>query len=116
MIGGVAAGPRYDAFLHSILVGFVISMIFGHAPIIFPAVLQLPITFSALFYTHLTLLHLSLLLRLAGDLSLSTPLRLWGGLLNGISILLFLVNSAIIILRARLTPSTVNQPEPGSTT
>jgi len=116
MIGGVAAGPRYDAFLHSILVGFVISMIFGHAPIIFPAVLQLPITFSALFYTHLTLLHLSLLLRLAGDLSLSTPLRLWGGLLNGISILLFLVNSAIIILRARLAPSTVNQPEPGSTT
>ena len=34
--GAVVAGPRYDAFLHSVLIGFVISMIFGHAPIIFP--------------------------------------------------------------------------------
>jgi len=98
--GAVAAGLRYDAFLHSIFVGFVISMIFGHAPIIFPAVLQLPITYRPVFYSHLLLLHASLIVRLAGDLMGNYPLRLWGGLLNGIAILLFLANTAFAIYSA----------------
>ena len=29
-------GPRYDAALHTFFIGFVFSMIFGHAPVIFP--------------------------------------------------------------------------------
>jgi hypothetical protein len=37
--GSVAAGPQYDAMLHAVFVGFVFSMIFGHAPIIVPAIL-----------------------------------------------------------------------------
>jgi hypothetical protein len=38
------AGPRYDAMLHSIFLGFVFSMIFAHAPIILPTItgLSLP--------------------------------------------------------------------------
>jgi len=35
----VLAGPYYDAMLHAIFVGFVVTMIFGHAPIILPAIL-----------------------------------------------------------------------------
>lgn len=91
--GGVAAGLAYDAMLHTVLVGFVMSMIFGHAPIIFPAILGKPLNFSAVFYSHLILLHLSLLLRLIGDLSLWLPLRQWGGLLNAVAILLFVANT-----------------------
>ena len=34
--GAVTAGPRYDALLHSIFLGFVMSMILRHAPIIPP--------------------------------------------------------------------------------
>jgi hypothetical protein len=45
--GGETAGLHYDAFLHSIFVGFVFSMIFAHAPIILPAVTGLPLTFHA---------------------------------------------------------------------
>ena len=37
--GGMMAGPQYDAMLHAIFLGFVFSMIFGHALIIFPALL-----------------------------------------------------------------------------
>ena len=37
--GTQSAGFLYDAYLHAILIGFIFSMIFGHAPIIFPAVL-----------------------------------------------------------------------------
>jgi hypothetical protein len=91
--GGVTAGPAYDALLHAILVGFVMAMIFGHAPIIFPAILGKPLNFSALFYSHVVLLHVSLLLRVLGDLMLWSYLRQWGGLLNAVAILLFIFNT-----------------------
>jgi hypothetical protein len=88
--GGLFAGPYYDAALHAIFVGFVISMIFGHAPIIFPAILGVPITYRPAFYIHLSLLHLSLAIRLIGDLANQFEVRRWGGLLNATAILLFL--------------------------
>ncbi len=91
--GGMTAGPFYDAILHSLFLGFVLAMIFGHAPIVFPAVLGLPIRYSPWLYSHLILLHLTLLLRIVGDLLRWIPGRQWGGLLNGVVVLLFLMNT-----------------------
>ncbi len=96
--GQYPAGPVYDAMLHTIFVGFVLSMIFGHAPVIIPAVLGMPIKFSPVFYVHLVLLHLSLALRLAGDLFFWHSLRQWGGLLNEVAVILFL---AVTVVAAR---------------
>ncbi len=90
VFGAQATGPRYDALLHAVFVGFVISMIFGHAPIIFPAILGTPINFYPAFYFHLALLHASLALRVGSDLLNWTQARMWGGLLNEIAILIFL--------------------------
>lgn len=98
--GAVFAGPPYDAVLHSIFVGFTISMIFGHAPIILPALLNRMLPFHPSFYLSLILLHASLLLRIAGDLGNGYLLRQWGGLLNEISILLFLA-TLVITLRSQ---------------
>jgi hypothetical protein len=36
--GPTLDGPRYDATLHAIFLGFTVSMIFVHAPVILPAV------------------------------------------------------------------------------
>ena len=44
-----SAGPRYDAMLHSIFLGFVFSMIFAHAPIILPTITGLAIAVSKQF-------------------------------------------------------------------
>jgi hypothetical protein len=88
--GALYAGPYYDAALHSVFVGFVISMIFGHAPIIFPAILGAPVSYRPAFYIQLILLHLSLLVRIFGDLINQADIRRWGGLLNETAILLFL--------------------------
>ena len=50
-------------------IGFVLSMIFGHAPIILPAVVGLRVQYSAAApYIPLALLHLSVLLRITADL------------------------------------------------
>jgi len=90
VFGAQAAGPRYDAALHVVFVGFVISMIFGHAPIIFPAILGVPINFHPVFYIQLILLHASLALRVVADYANWHTLRMWGGLLNEVAILLFI--------------------------
>jgi len=96
--GAVFAGLAYDAVLHSIFIGFVISMIFGHAPIILPALLNRMLPYHPSFYLSLGLLHTSLLMRIVGDLGGWYRLRQWGGLLNEISILLFL---AILLITLR---------------
>jgi hypothetical protein len=93
LFGSVVAGFHYDALLHALFLGFVFSMIFGHAPIIFPAILGRPIHFKMSFYGHLVLLHLALLLRIVGDLVYWLPGWQWGGLLNVVAVLLFLVNT-----------------------
>ncbi len=103
--GEVVAGIRYDAFLHAIFLGFVFSMIFGHAPIIFPAVLGVQVSFSPTFYVHLIVLHLSLILRVVGDLAILPSARLWGGLLNGIAILLFIGINVFTVLKSRRASS-----------
>lgn len=84
---------HYDAVLHSIFLGFVFSMIFAHAAIIFPAVTGRPLAFRPIFYSHVILLHVSLLARVAGDLTGSYPLYLWGGLFNVVALLVFVANS-----------------------
>jgi hypothetical protein len=87
-------GFVYDAMLHAIFVGFVFSMIFGHAPTIIPAVTGLAVPFRRRFYLHVGLLHASLLLRVLGDLAAWPELRRWGGLLNAVAVLLFLLLTA----------------------
>lgn len=88
--GNTGAGFVYDATLHAVFVGFVFSMIFGHAPVIFPSVLGISIPYRPVFYLHVALLHVSLLLRMGGDLAYVEPLRRWGGWGNAAAILLFL--------------------------
>ena len=108
--GALYAGPYYDAALHAVFVGFVISMIFGHAPIIFPAILGVPINFHSAFYGHLTLLHFSLLLRVTGDLTNQFELRRWGGLFNEFAILLFLGMTIYSIIKGLIQSPHANQP------
>ena len=95
--GAVAVGPRFDAFLHAIFLGFVFSMIFGHAPVIFPAIVGRQFHFTPVLYANLVLLHTSLLLRVIGDLAGIPPLRMWSGLLNGIALLLFLTSTVVLL-------------------
>lgn len=104
LLGGPAyAGPYYDAMLHAVFLGFVFSMIFGHAPIIFPSILGVAIHYAPRFYVHLAILHASLGLRVAGDLGGWMALRQWGGLINALAIALFLANTVSAVrLRPRV--------------
>jgi len=99
--GGDLTTFHYDIMLHTVFLGFVFSMIFAHAPVIFPSVVQRPLPYRRDFYLHTLLLHLSLALRLAGDLWGSYPAYRWGGLLNVLAVLVFVANTARAIASAR---------------
>lgn len=90
---GIPAGLRYDAQMRALFLGFVFSMVFAHAPIIWPSVLGGQIRFHPRFYVHLALLHLSVFLRVVSDLAAWELGRRWAVLLNTLAILLFLANT-----------------------
>jgi hypothetical protein len=81
-----ATALSYDAAVHAITIGFVVSMIFGHALIILPAVTGLRVKYSPAAYAPLGLLHLSVLLRVAADLFDWIGLRSSSGLVTIIAI------------------------------
>jgi hypothetical protein len=84
---------HYDMMLHSVFLGFVFSMIFAHAPLIFPAVLQRRLPYRNSFYVHSALLQLSLVVRMTGDLGSSYPAYELGALLNVLAVLVFVANT-----------------------
>jgi hypothetical protein len=89
--GTAVAGPLRDAELHAVFLGFVFSMIFGHAPVIFPAVLGVKIPFRRVFYVHLVVLHVGLVLRVVGDAAGSSAAARDGALVSALAMALFFV-------------------------
>lgn len=102
--GRLLPGFLYDAALHAVFLGFAFSMVFGHAPVIFPAVVRLPVEYRPSAYVHLVVLHASLLLRVSADLVGNFEVRLWAGLGNGLALALFfgsVITSVVRHLRRR---------------
>jgi len=80
--------PWRDAALHALGLGFIFSMMMGHAPVIMPAIARIKLRFGWPFYVPLAALHLSLAMRLGWG-ALESPLRATGATWNAASILLF---------------------------
>ena len=112
--GTSAGGYLYDAQLHALFLGFVMSMVFAHAPVIVPAVLRVRLPFRPRFYVHLALLHASLVVRiLGGDLADNVHLWQWGGVAGEVAILLFLAATGAAVVAARRRSE---QPDRGART
>lgn len=90
---------RYDVVVHTIMLGFVISMILAHAPVIVPALVHRPLPYSRVMWVPLGLLHLSLVIRVAGDLTDTLVARTIGGILGVIALLTFLVTTITLVLK-----------------
>ncbi len=90
LAGAVTDGPAYDAVIHSVFLGFTMSMIMAHAPVILPAVLRCQLPYHPVMIAPPVLLHASLLLRLAvGDARGLDLARQIGGALNVVALLGF---------------------------
>ena len=97
--GAAAPALARDAMLHALFLGFVISMVYGHAPVILPAVLRIPLPYRPSFYVHLALLQAGLVVRVVvGDI-LGYP-EAWqvGGVLTVTSMLVFVAASVVAVV------------------
>lgn len=101
--------PLRDMAMHALGLGFIFSMIMGHAPVILPAVARIKLQYHPVFYVPLAALHLSLLLRLLGGIQEWAP-RAIGASLNAVAILLF----AATMARAALVWRKRYGPRPGA--
>ena len=72
---GTPTGWRYDAMVHSLFAGFVMTMIVAHGPIVVPAVLGIAMTYRRLIYVPLVVLEGAVALRVLGDLLERSDLR-----------------------------------------
>ena len=102
LLGGQVEGRAYDAAAHALFLGFVISMIMAHAPVIMPAVLRRPLPYRRAFIVPAVLLHLTLTFRLAvGDARDLEWAVQAGGVGNIVSVLLFVATAVWAALTAR---------------
>jgi hypothetical protein len=99
--GAAYASFAWDAAAHAILLGFVFSMVFGHAPVIVPAVARANVRYHWSFYVPLALLHLSVAERVAGDLLASPSVRAAGGTLSALALVVFVATLVTAIVRGR---------------
>jgi len=98
------AGPRYDAALHALFVGYVLSMVFAHAPLILPSVTRIALPMHGVLFVPMVVLQVGLVMRLVGDFTDHLSLRQLGALLNVVALPLFIV--CVLISRARRLTST----------
>lgn len=100
VVGQPATQGTYDIVIHAALLGFGVSMIMAHAPIVFPAVLGRPLPYGPAMWGPLGLLHAGLLARIAGDLTQWTTVWQVGSVATVVALLAFVVVSAVAVVRA----------------
>jgi hypothetical protein len=99
--GAQYATFAWDAAMHAVALGFVFSMVFGHAPVIVPAVARAQVPYHWSFYVPLALLHLSVAIRIGGDLLADPPLRATGGALSALAIVAFVATVLAAVVRGK---------------
>src|SRR5690606_12783064 len=94
LVGGQVEGRAYDAAAHAVFLGFVISMVMAHAPVVMPAVLRRPLPYHPALVVPAVLLHGTLAFRLAvGDARDLEWAVQAGGVGNIVALLLFVATA-----------------------
>ncbi len=96
LVGGAqTSGVHYDLVVHAVMLGFAISMVMAHAPVILPAVLRRPLPYRPVMWAPFVLLHIGLAIRLVpGDLAGLHTVWQTGAVLNVVALLAFVVIAA----------------------
>ncbi len=93
--GAQTEGALYDVVIHAVMLGFAISMVMAHAPIILPAVLKRPLPYRTAMWIPLVLMHVGLAVRIfAGDFAGLRTLWQVGSITNIVALLLFFAIAA----------------------
>lgn len=99
IIGGPAfSGYRYDIVVHALTIGFALSMVVAHAPVIVPAITRRPLPYHPAMWAVWALLQSGLVTRaIAGARGSEAVWRL-GGTVDIIALLAFLVTTIALVV------------------
>lgn len=97
--GPITDGPGYDIVIHAIGLGFTMSMVLAHAPIILPAVLLRPLPYRPVLYGATIALQAALIIRFAGDLREADWAWQTGGAGTVLALLIFAVTAIVLVVR-----------------
>ncbi|QAY71150.1 hypothetical protein [Xylanimonas protaetiae] len=89
--GPVLAGFAYDVVVHALTIGFVLSMIIAHAPVIVPAVVRRPVPYHPVMWAVWGLLQGGLLVRVLAAARAADGAWQVGGTVSVVALLAFLV-------------------------
>jgi hypothetical protein len=95
VVGPPTSRPAYDVVVHGVFLGFAMSMVLAHAPVILPAVVRRPLPYRPVLWLPLVALHVSLLARVAGDALGADVLWRAGGVGTVLALLLLPVTAAL---------------------
>jgi hypothetical protein len=99
-VTGLFAGTgTYDVVVHGVFLGFGVSMVMAHAPVILPAVLGRPLPYRPALWVPLGLLQAGLAVRFTGALGGLTTVWQAGGVVTVLAMLAFVITSAILVVR-----------------
>lgn len=115
LVVGVPIGPAYDVTVHAVFLGYAMSMVIAHAPIILPAVIGRALPYARVSWVPLVMLHVGLLVRVAGDVisAAGAGELVWqvGSVLTVLAVLVFVVVSfALVLMSSR--PTSSRRPSP----
>jgi hypothetical protein len=93
----------YDIIVHLFFIGFVFSMIFAHGPIILPVPIHIGIgvsvkPYSKLLYLWLSLIHVSLIMRVAANMLFLIDVRKISGMLTSAAIIGYFMTVAYLVI------------------
>lgn len=100
--GPVFYGFAYDTVVHSMTIGFALSMILAHAPVIIPAVARKDLPYHPVMWAVWLLLETGLAIRVLAGARQSALGWQFGGSVGVVSVLAFVVTTVtLILLRAK---------------
>lgn len=97
VVGQPLNQPGYDTVIHATFLGFGVSMIMAHAPIIFPAVIGRPLPYRPVAWLPLGVLHLGLAARVASNLMGATAVWQVSSVVTVVAVLLFLLTTVYAV-------------------
>lgn len=98
MIAGPTwSGYRYDLVVHSLTIGFAVSMIMAHAPIIVPALIRRPLAYHPALWAVWGLLQFGLVVRMVSGARSAEAAWRFGGALDVVALLAFLITTVTLV-------------------
>ena len=113
LVTGAPQGTAYDVVVHAVFLGYAMSMVLAHAPVILPAVLRVRLPYSRWMWLPLALLHTTLLARVVAALLTGLPstpagaVATWTGAAAGnvAALLLFVLTAVVTAVVAGRRPA-----------